>query len=251
MPRKGFWRPYKDLNRPHHKAGLKWKYQTCSRFEIAILDRFQVTFRFDIPIPNLSFAIKPAYDEACWEACLTKQASRVGSARWHTPAYYIVCRSRQTTAWSSMCSQVQPAITKFSIISRDKSLVGQWHILMLSDSREHSYYRYCNFTWFTAPPCLFFSHILVKVWQIAALWSHFCFFRFPQVPATDFLSRYPTYTLLVVGRYCLLHIALPRTARSKQWQATKINWIQRGLVNENSRLSTHNNAWQTKTPYDL
>ena len=33
--------------------------------EIAILDRFALKSRFDIPISNLLFAIKPAYDEAC------------------------------------------------------------------------------------------------------------------------------------------------------------------------------------------
>ena len=51
--------------RPHHKAGLKCKYQTCSRFAIASVDRFTLNSRFDIPVSNLHCAINPAYDEAC------------------------------------------------------------------------------------------------------------------------------------------------------------------------------------------
>ena len=50
---------------PQHKAGLKIKYQTCSKFEIAIFLSFALKSRFDFPVPNLLFGIKPAYDAAC------------------------------------------------------------------------------------------------------------------------------------------------------------------------------------------
>ncbi len=53
------------LSRPQHKAGLKRNYQTCSRFEIAIFISFALKSRFDFPVSNLLFGIKPAYDEAC------------------------------------------------------------------------------------------------------------------------------------------------------------------------------------------
>ena len=50
---------------PQHKAGLKIKYQTCSKFEIAIFLSFALKSRFDFPVSNLLFGIKPAYDAAC------------------------------------------------------------------------------------------------------------------------------------------------------------------------------------------
>ena len=49
------------LSRPQHKAGLKWKYQTCSSFEIDVLDWFPLQPRFD------SASFKPAF---CYQTCL-------------------------------------------------------------------------------------------------------------------------------------------------------------------------------------
>ena len=63
------------LSRPQHKAGLKRKYQTCSRFEIAIFIGFALKSRFDFPVSNLLFGIKPAYDEACLQSCTSELSS--------------------------------------------------------------------------------------------------------------------------------------------------------------------------------
>ena len=50
-----------SLNRPRHKAGLKWTNQTCSRFEICIFNSFEVNSRFD------SASFKPAF---WYQTCL-------------------------------------------------------------------------------------------------------------------------------------------------------------------------------------